>query len=172
MTVEKPDKIVLQVKYKGVEQTFSADSLEDAWLFMDKFFHDKIPSFEIANRLQLSLDLAKLAKDVEGVIAFSPEGSNLMVSQGKLTDNETLILWLLASYVGKKLAWLTSDSLSKEELQAKLGKSGKITSTRLGELVKNDWVARADEDKFKITTYGVTQAQKEILPKIKAKTSA
>jgi hypothetical protein len=59
----------------------------------------------------------------------------------------------------------------KEELQAKLGKSGKITSTRLGELVKNDLVARTGDDKFKITTFGVVQAQKEILPKVKAKVS-
>jgi hypothetical protein len=51
----------------------------------------------------------------------------------------------------------------------KLGKSGKITSTRLGELVKADLVARTDDDKFKITIFGVVQAQKEVLPKIKAR---
>ena len=39
----------------------------------------------------------------------------------------------------------------------------------LGELSKTDLVARTDDDKFRITTFGVVQAQKEILPKIKAK---
>jgi hypothetical protein len=119
----------------------------------------------------LNVDLEGLAKELEGVIAFSPEGSNLLLSKSRLTDNETLILWLLASHIGHKLGKLESDSLSKEELQAKLGKSGKITSTRLGELVKNDWVTRTDDDKFKITTFGLIQAEKDILPKIRAKTS-
>jgi len=169
---ERTDKIVVQVKYKDVEQTFSADRLEDAWLLLNKFFHEAVPSFEMANKLWLDVDLKKLAADLEDVVAFSPEGANLLLSKSKLTDNETLILWLLASHVGHKLGGLQSDSLSKEELQAKLGKSGKITSTRLGELVKNDLAARTSEDKFKITTFGAVQVQKDILPKIKAKMSS
>lgn len=169
MTAEKQHRIEVQVKYKDIEKSFSAERLEDAWLLLDKFFHETIPSFEIANKLWLDVDLATLAKDLEGVVAFSPEGSSLLLPKGKLTDNETLILWLIASFVGHKLGKLENDSLTKEELQAKLGKTGKITSTRLGELVKNDIVARTDEDRFKITTYGVLQLQKDILPKIKTK---
>jgi hypothetical protein len=57
-------------------------------------------------------------------------------------------------------------------LQAKLGKSGKITSTRLGELVKNDSVAKTADEKFRVTTFGVSQLQKDLLSKIKAKTSS
>jgi len=33
-------------------------------------------------------------------------------------------------------------------------------------------VARTGDDEFKITTFGVVQAQNEILPKVKAKTNA
>ena len=62
-------------------------------------------------------------------------------------------------------------ALSKEELQAKLGKSGKITSTRLGELVKNDLVMKTADEKFKITTFGIAQMQKDVLPRIRAKTA-
>jgi hypothetical protein len=168
---EKPEKVAVQIRYKDVEETFSA-TMEEAWLLISKFFNEFLPSFEIANKLWLSVDMQRLAKDVEGLIAFSREGSNLLVSKSKLTDNETLSLWLLASYVGHKLGLLESDALSKEELQAKLGKSGKITSTRLGELVKNDVVTKTADEKFRITTFGVAQMQKEILPKIKAKTNA
>jgi hypothetical protein len=169
LTIEESDRISVQVRYKDIEKNFSADRLEDAWLLLEKFFHETIPSFEIANKLWLNVDLAKLTKDLEDVVAFSPEGSNLLLPKGKLTDNETLIMWLLAAYVGQKLDKLETDTLSKEELQTKLGKSGKITSTRLGELVKNGFVARTDEDKFKITTFGIVQVQKDILPRIKAK---
>ena len=167
---EKSEKVTVHIKYKDVEKTFSAIP-EETWLLLNKFFNEFLPSFEIANKIQLNVDLQQLAKDCEGLIAFSPEGPNLLVPKSKLTDNETLSLWLLASYLGNKLGMVESDTVSKEELQTKLGKSGKITSTRLGELVKSDVVTKTADDKFRITTFGVAQMQKDILPKIKAKTN-
>jgi hypothetical protein len=166
----KPVKVEVHIKYKDVEKTFSATP-EETWLLLNKFFNEFLPSFEIANKLWLSVDVQTLAKDCEGLIAFSPEGPNLLVPNSKLTDNETLSLWLLASYLGHKLGLIDSDTFSKEELQTKLGKSGKITSTRLGELVKSDMVTKTADEKFRITTFGAVQMQKEALPKIKAKTS-
>jgi len=168
---ENPEKVSIHLKYRDVEKTFSAPP-EEAWFLLSKFFSEFLPSFDVANRLLLSVDLQQLAKDCEGLIAFSLEGANLLVSKSRLTDNETLLLWLLASYLGHKLGMMTSDAVSKEELQAKLGKSGKITSTRLGELVKNDSVAKTADEKFRVTTFGVSQLQKDLLSKIKAKTSS
>lgn len=167
---EKAGIIEVRIKYKDVEKTFSGTT-EETWLMVGKFFSEFLPSFEIANELWLSVDLQKLSKDVEGLIAFSPEGPNLLVSKSKLTDNETLVLWLLASYIGQKLGMLDTDALSKEDIQVKLGKSGKITSTRLGELVKNNLVTKTVDDRFRISTFGVVQAQKEILPRVRAKVS-
>ena len=168
---EKEELISVQISHKGVEENFSG-TVEEIWILLSKFFKELLPSFEIATKLWLSADMQKLAKEIEGIIAFSKEGANLLVPKNRLTDNEALILWLLANYVGYNLGLLKSDALSKEELQAKLGKSGKITSTRLGELVKNDFAKKTDDDKFSLTTFGVVQAQKEILQRIKAKTGA
>jgi len=162
------DKITLNVKYGDVEKTFSG-SLEDVWLSLGRFFGEFVPSFGVARRLVLSADLQMLVKECEGLIAFSKEGANLLVSKDKLTDNETLLLWLLAGYVGFQLGLVGGDSVSKEELQVRLGKSGKIVSTRLGELVKSDMIVKTDDDKYRITTFGVVQMQKDFLPKIKAK---
>ncbi|MGQ9551103.1 MAG: hypothetical protein ACUVUE_01625 [Candidatus Bathycorpusculaceae bacterium] len=167
--IEEKDKLKAKIKYKDVEKTVSG-SPEEVWLLMNKFFSELIPSFDVAKRLLLDVDLQTLAKDCEGLIAFSPEGPNLMVSKSKLTDNETLTLWLLANYLGYRLALLKEETVSKEELQVKLGKSAKITSTRLGELVKNGMASKTSDEKYTITTFGVTQSQKEILPRIKAKT--
>jgi hypothetical protein len=165
---EVKQAVTVHVKYGDVEQTFSG-SVEDVWLSLNRFFGEFLPSFEAAKRLVLSVDLEGLVKACEGLIGFSKEGANLLVSKDKLTDNETLLLWLLAYHVGFGLGLVGSDCVSKEELQARLGKSGKIASTRLGELVKSDVVAKAADDKYRITTFGVVQMQKDIIPKIKAK---
>ena len=161
-------QVTVHVKYGDVEQTFTGN-VENVWVSLNKFFGEFIPSFEIAKKLVLNVDLQKLVKECEGIIAFSKEGPNLLVSKSKLTDNETLALWLLANYVGHQLELVESDTVSKEELQAKLGKSGKITSTRLGELVKNEVAMKTADEKFKITIFGVVQMQKDVLPRIKAK---
>ncbi len=166
-----PKKIHVKLEYNGATQEFSAEP-QEAWLLTTRFFQGIVPSFELAQKLLLNVDILQLTKDLDGIIAYSSDGVNLMVPKNKLTDNEALLLWLLAHYLGQKLGLLTADSLSKEELQAKLGKSGKITSTRLGELVKNDFVAKTTDEKFRITTYGVVQLQRDALPKIKSKLPA
>jgi hypothetical protein len=161
-------EVTVYVKYGGVEKTFSG-GVEDVWLSLGRFFGEFVPSFDVAKRLVLSVDLQRLVKECEGLIAFSKEGANLLVDKDRLTDNEALLLWLLAGHVGHDLGFLATDLASKEELQAKLGKSGKITSTRLGELVKSDMVAKTDDEKFRITTFGVVQVQRDVIPKVKAK---
>jgi hypothetical protein len=162
------DKITVQVKFGDVEETFSG-SLEDVWLSLNRFFGEFVPSFSVAKRLVLSVDLEGLVKECEGLIGFSKEGASLLVSKDRLTDNETLLLWLLAVHVGHDLGLVASDCVGKEELVARLGKSGKIASTRLGELVKNDMVAKLADDKFRITTFGLVQMQKDVIPKIRGK---
>jgi hypothetical protein len=166
--IDQAEKISINLKYKNLEKSFSATP-EKAWIFINNFFSEFLPSFKIASNLLLTVNLQNLAKDCEGLIAFSPEGANLLVNRKRLTDNETLLLWLLASYLGSKLGVMINETISKEELQTKLGKSSKITSTRLGELVKSDMVIKMADEKYKITTFGINQMQVDIIPKVKAK---
>jgi hypothetical protein len=156
------------VRFGDVEQTFVGD-VEDVWLSVNRLFGEFVPSFNIAKRLVLSVDLKSLVKNCEGLIGFGREGPQVLVSRNALTDNESLLLWLLAAYVGFGLGLVAGDSVSRDELQFRLGKSGKIVGTRLGELVKGDLVVKLADDKYRISTFGVTQLQKELLPKIKAK---
>jgi hypothetical protein len=165
---DKAEKITVQVRYKDVEKTFSGN-VNDVWIGINRFFNEFIPAFEISQKVVLTVDLQKLVEQCEKIVAFAPEGPCLLVSRNELTDNETLALQLLASYLGYQLGILKSDDVSKEELQTKLGKSAKIASTRLGELVKGEIVMKTEDGKYKITTFGIVQMQKNIIPKIKAK---
>jgi hypothetical protein len=167
----KTDKVHVHLKYNAVEQQFDADPRE-AWLLVNQFFKDFIPSLEIAQKLWLSIDLQQLAKDLNGIAAFSSDGANLLVPKSKLTDNESLSIWLTTYYLGFKLNIINNDSLSKDELQSRIEKSGKITSTRLGELTKNGLVQKCADEKFRITPFGIVQTQKEVIPRIKSKMKA
>ncbi len=165
---QKTEKVQVHLKFKELEQQFSAQP-EEAWLLINQFFKDFIPSFEIAQKLWLCIDVVQLSKDLDGIAVFSSDGASLLVPKNKMTDNEALALWLTVYYLGNKLGMVNGDVLTKDELQLKLGKSGKITSTRLGELSKNGLVQKTSDEKFRMTTIGVFQTQKEIVPKIKSK---
>lgn len=166
--MSKPDKVDVHLKYKELEKDFTA-TLQETWELLDQFFREYLPAFEIAQKLTLNVDLQTLAKDLEGIVAFSPEGANLLVPKAKLTDNEALSLWLTAQYLGNKLGLVSTESLSKEELQTKLGKTAKITSTRLGELIKNEAAAKTPDDRYKATTFGIMLTQKEVIPRVRGK---
>ncbi|MDH5690143.1 MAG: hypothetical protein OEY81_01775, partial [Candidatus Bathyarchaeota archaeon] len=105
--------------------------------------------------------------DCKNIIAVAPEGPVLLVSRQKLTDSETLTLHLLATYIGNKLG-LSKIFLTKEELQAGLGKNAKITSTRLSELCREGLATKTDEGNYRITTLGIKRFQ-EALPQIREK---
>ena len=64
--IQKLDKIQVQIKYKDTEKTFEG-TVEEAWLVLAKFFNEFIPSFEIAHKLWLNVDIQVLAKDCEGL---------------------------------------------------------------------------------------------------------
>lgn len=164
-------EVTVHVRYGGVEQTFTG-SVNDVWISVNRFFSDVIPAFDIARKVTLTVDLAKLVEDFKDVIAIAPEGPEVLIPKERLTDSETLQLYLLAAYVGYRLGHLSSDSVSKEELQTRLGKSSKITSTRLGELCREGMTTKTEEDDYKITTIGIKRLQEETLPKIREKIHA
>ncbi len=163
--------MTVQIKYKDLEKTISGTP-EQVFLLLNRLFENLLPSFVIAQKLTLDADLQTLARESQNLIAFSQEGPCVLAPRNKLTDNETLALLLLANHLGQKLGKTKTDGLSKEELQTKLGKDAKITSTRLGELLKSEIAMKTLDEKYKMTTFGLVQMQKEILPRIRAKTGA
>jgi len=161
-------KITVHIKYRDVEQTFIGN-VNDVWVGVNKFFSQMIPSFDVAHKVLLTADLPKLIGDFKDVIALAPEGPELLISKRRLTDSEIIQLYLLAAYMGYKLGHLSKDSMSKKALQTRLGKTSKITSTRLGELCREGMAIKTEEGNYKITTIGIKRLQEEALPKIREK---
>ena len=162
----KKETITAHIKYKEIEQTFTGDP-NQVWISINRFFNEMIPALQTVKKVLLTIELESLIEDYKNIIAVAPEGPVLLVSKQKLTDNETLTLHLLATYISNKLGQ-PKDYLTKDELQTGLGKNAKITSTRLGELTREGLATKTQEGNYKITTLGIKLFQK-VLPEIQQK---
>ncbi len=161
------ETVTVHIKYMDTEQTFTGD-VNQVWVSVNRFFSEMIPALQIVKKAILTVDLENLIEDCKNVIAVTPEGPVLLVSKQRLTDSETLTLHLLATYIGNKLG-LSKSFLTKEELQAALGKNAKITGTRLGELCREGYATKTDEGNYMVTTLGIKRFQEETLPEIREK---
>jgi len=153
--------VTVHVKYGGVEQTFTG-SVSDVWVSVNKFFSEMIPAFDIARKVTLTVDLAQLIDDVKDLITIAPEGPEVLVPKEKLTNSEALQFYLFAAYIAYRMGKRATDAMTKEELQVKLGKTSKITSTRLGELVKEGSVVKTDEGNYRLATVAIKRLQDEL----------
>ena len=161
------EKVTVHIKYKDTEQTFTGD-VNQVWSSINKFFTEMIPALHTIQKALLTVDLESLIEDCKNIVAIAPEGPVLLVSKQKLTDSEILTLHLLATYIAKKLGH-PKDYLTKEELQTGLGKNAKITSTRVGELIREGHATKTEEGNYRITALGIKRFQEEALPEIREK---
>ena len=132
-------QVTVHVKLGDVEQTFTGN-VEDVWLSLNRFFGEFLPSFEAAKRLVLSVDLERLVKDCEGLIGFSREGANLLVSKDKLTDNETLLLCFWRVMWVFDWVWLGVMVLVGRICRLGLGRVGRLRVRVLGNLLRVMWL--------------------------------
>jgi hypothetical protein len=158
------ETVIVNIKYRDTEQTFTGNA-DSVWRNVNRFFSEMIPTLKVVKKALLTIDVENLIETCKNIIAVASEGPVLLVSKQKLTDSETLLLQLLATYIGSKLG-LSKAGITKEELQARLGKNSKITSTRLCELCREGYATKNEEGNYKITTLGIKHAQEETLPQI------
>ncbi|UCH31651.1 MAG: hypothetical protein JSV05_09220 [Candidatus Bathyarchaeota archaeon] len=139
---------------------------------INRFFSQMIPLLNSTRNVILTVDFEKVVRSAKDLVAVTEEGPVVLISKRKLTDSESLLLKLLATYIGARLGVWDKGWLSKEELQEWLGKSRKITGTRLGELCREEVVIKLKESGgYQLSILGVKRLAEEILPQIKERTS-
>ena len=156
-----------RIKYKEIEQTFAGNA-DDVWISINHFFNHTIPTFKIAENIILTTDLEKIIKASKNIVAVSREGPVVLASKNKLTDIESLLLMLLSAYIGCKMGVSDRLWLSRDELKGWLGKSRKITGTRLGELCRQGLITKTTNG-YHLTVFGIKKLTDEVLPLIEAK---
>lgn len=160
--------ITVHIKYKDIEETFTGD-IDKVWTSINRFFSQTIPLFDAAHNAILTVDLKQVIEASKGLMAVAKEGPIVLASKQKLTDNESLLLKLLAAYIGGKLSVLDKTWLSRDDLQGWLGKNRKITGTRLGELCREGLAVKTEEGHYQLSTLGVNRLMDEVLPQIRSK---
>jgi len=134
------------------------------------FISKAYPAYETVSRLTLTVDLEELLKELEGIVAFTPEGAVIPISKdrlGKLSIRELIALHLTKAFVGNQLGKADKSSLSVDELLTAIGGRIGAMAGRLSEMVNEELVERVGRGEYRITTYGLKQFQTAILPKIR-----
>lgn len=158
----------MHIKYKDIEETFTGD-VNNVWTSINRFFSQTIPLFDAARSAVLTVDLKKVIVASKGFVAVAEEGPVVLISKQKLTDTESLLLKLLAAYVGGQLGVLDKMWLSRDELQGWLGKSRKITGTRLGELCREGLAVKTEEGGYRLSALGINRLVDEVLAQIRSR---
>lgn len=135
-----------------------------------QFFTKTFPSLEIVKKLTLTIEWESLLKELEKILAFSPEGAVVLLpreTQSKLSIRDLIVLHLVKVATGHFLGKLQKASLSVDEILSAIGGRIGATAGRLSELVDEGIVARIGRGEYKATTFGITHFMQSILPKLK-----
>lgn len=160
-------KIEVFVRYQGMEVKFSGNINEVTRSFLD-FMSKILPSYALVSRLTMTMDLEGLLKDLEGIVAITPEGLILTVPREKVGEREVILLNLVKMSVAYQLSKSDHDSVSIADLLMATGGKPSSTAARLSELVDLSWVDRVGRGEYRITTYGLKSFIETILPKLKS----
>ena len=85
--IDQSNKLEVLVKYKGMEIKFSGSPDEVLRSFLD-FFNKVLPNYSLISNLTLSTDLEQLLRDLEGIVAITPEGIIITVPKEDIVERE------------------------------------------------------------------------------------
>jgi len=162
------DLLEVYAKYRDLELRFRGKPEEVVRVLL-KFVQRILPAFDLASKITLTVDLEGLIENVEGIIAFTPEGPVVTVSKERLGgDKGAIMLHLIKAYIGHRTGRLDKDTLASSEIKSLIGVKSSTVAARLSELVSSGWVERVGRGEYRITTLGIKNFLDEVLPKIEA----
>lgn len=165
--MSEEENVEVIIKYQGLEVKFSGTINEVTRLFF-QYLNKMLPNYELVSSLTINIDVEKMLKDIEGLIAIVPEGLIVTFPQELLGEREIILLNLVKTYIGYQLGKLDKDFLSISEIISITSGKPSSSAARLSELVQMEWVERVGRGEYRITTYGLKSFSDSVLPKIKS----
>jgi len=163
---ERGQGLEVWIRYDKLEAKFSG-SVDEVIRGVLEFIGKVYPSYELVSRLTLTVDFERLLRDLENVIAVTPEGLVITVPREMLSEREGIRLHLLRAYVGYRLGRLGKDSMSIGEILAVTGGKAGAIAGRLSEMVDEGWAERVSRGEYRVTTLGVKQFCDVVLSRLK-----
>jgi len=161
------EKLEVSVKYGQLESHFTG-TVGDVLRGMIGFLSRVCPTYDLASRLVMAVDVKKLIEGLEGIIAITEEGLVSTIPSDLLSDKEAIRLQLIKAYLGYRLARQDKETMSLGDIITETrGKSGAVAG-RLSEMAGNGLVVRVGKGEYRITTLGIKDFCDTVLPKIKS----
>ena len=156
----------MTIRYGSLEKKITGDP-EDVAKTVLSFLMSLVPQLELASRLVLSVDLSKIAKTCEGIVAITPEGVVVTASTEGLADRELLLFQLAKQKIAQMMGKSESDTVQASDLIAATKRSGGTVAGRLSELCSESLAERKGKGEYRVTTLGLHIFQEQVIPKLK-----
>jgi len=161
------EKLEASVKYGQLESHFTG-TVDEVLRGVIEFINKVCPTYDLASRLVMTVDIKKLMEDLEGIIGITEEGLVSTIPSSILSDKEAVRLQLIKTYLGYRLAKQDKETMSLGDIITETrGKPGAVAG-RLSEMVNDGLVTRAGRGEYQITTLGIKDFCETVLPKIKS----
>ncbi len=162
------DPLEIFAKYRDLEIRFKGKP-DEVIRSLLRLIQQILPTYDLASKLVLTVDLEDLLENVKGIIAFTPEGPVVTIPKEKISgERDAILLHLIKTYIGYKTGKLEKDTLATSEITSLTGGKSSSVGARLSELVSSGWIERVGRGEYRITTLGVKNFIDDVLPKIKS----
>lgn len=159
-------RLEVSIRYGSIEKKIEGPP-EEVGKAVVSFLTSVIPQLELASRLILSVDLSRIARTCEGIVAITPEGVVVTVPVGILSDRELLLLHLAMEKIGEMTGKSKTDVVPAANLIAATKRSGGTVAGRLSELCAESLAERKGKGEYRITTLGLHVFEEQVLPKLR-----
>ena len=162
------DPLEIFAKYRDLEIRFKGKP-DEVIRSLLRLIQQILPTYDLASKLVLTVDLEDLLENVKGIIAFTPEGPVVTIPKEKISgERDAILLHLIKTYIGYKTGKLEKDTLATSEITSLTGGKSSSVGARLSELVSSGLIERVGRGEYRITTLGVKNFIDDVLPKIKS----
>ncbi|MEM2739662.1 MAG: hypothetical protein QXQ29_02545 [Candidatus Bathyarchaeia archaeon] len=151
----------LQIEFKG--------SIDDVIRCLLKFISEIHPTWFLASKLTLKVDLVEVFEAMTGILAVGSEGPTVIVDRSRLTDIESIWLSLAKAWVAYQIGLSDDDTVTSKDIQRNTGVKPSTISARLSELANQRYLDKPRRGAYRLTSLGLKKLIEDIIPNIKSR---
>lgn len=149
------DRLHIALSYGELRAEFEGEPGE-AVRFLIRFIEDNLPSYSLARRIALSMDVERLISALEEYVGYSEaDGFFFKPSFRDLPYSDQILVFLAKRHVEHMWGYAKSPSVGMKEITDELGMGKGTSSARLTELLRKGLVKRLERGDYAITTSGL-----------------